>query len=291
MKTRPFFLCRHRPRQPPWCPYQQTDFTLEETMFAESMLETSWGQRTRRSWTTLTSFGLQALVIGLLLLFPLWKTVGLPSGRVLPTPVSWGSPPPAAPPLHHQNTTTIVQSNLADNVLIAPREVPRQVAMIEETSAPPQMSFNTAGVQGGTGSGSGDGVWKSLGDSLNHPASLPVSAAAPTVRALPQLKPARGELGSSSAAGLSFAGEKRASSGNGCSVRHHQQSGHHRKPARSLRASDAGGGGHRGGQPVALSSVHPQQRANRGGDADHGELFVVGKLMQENDESPCCRRE
>lgn len=151
-------------------------------MFAESMLETSWGQRTRRSWTTLTSFGLQALVIGPLLLFPLWKTVGLPSGRVLPTPVSWGSPPPAAPPLHHQNTTTIVQSNLADNVLIAPREVPRQVAMIEETSAPPQMSFNTAGVQGGTGSGSGDGVWKSLGDSLNHPASLPVSAAAPTVR-------------------------------------------------------------------------------------------------------------
>ncbi|MFZ1143014.1 MAG: energy transducer TonB [Candidatus Sulfotelmatobacter sp.] len=151
-------------------------------MFAESMLETSWGQRTRLSWTTLTSFGLQALVIGLLLLFPLWKTVGLPSGRVLPTPVSWGSPPPAAPPLHHQNTTTIVQSNLADNVLIAPREVPRQVAMIEETSAPPQMSFNTAGVQGGTGSGSGDGVWKSLGDSLNHPASLPVSAAAPTVR-------------------------------------------------------------------------------------------------------------
>jgi hypothetical protein len=62
-------------------------------MFAESMLETSWGQRTRRSWTALTSFGLQALVIGLLLVLPLLKPVGLPSVRVLPTPVSWGAPP------------------------------------------------------------------------------------------------------------------------------------------------------------------------------------------------------
>ena len=49
-------------------------------MFADSLLETSWAQRTRRSWTTLTSFGLQAVVIGLLLMIPLLKTVGLPLG-------------------------------------------------------------------------------------------------------------------------------------------------------------------------------------------------------------------
>jgi len=36
-------------------------------MFADSMLETSWAQRSRRSWMTLTSFGLQVLVVGLLL--------------------------------------------------------------------------------------------------------------------------------------------------------------------------------------------------------------------------------
>jgi protein TonB len=145
-------------------------------MFAESMLETSWAQRTRRSWTTLTSFGLQALMIGLLLLLSLWKTVGLPSSRALPTPVSWAAPPPSGPTVHRQNTTTIVQSNLADNVLIAPREVPRQVQMIDETTAPPQTSFNTAGVQGGTGDGSPDGVWKSLGSSMSPPAPLPVPA-------------------------------------------------------------------------------------------------------------------
>jgi protein TonB len=152
-------------------------------MFAESLLETSWGQRTRRSWTTLTSFGLQALVIALLLLLPLWKTVGLPSVRVLPTPVSLGARPPAEPPVRHQNVTSIVQSNLAENVLIAPRETPRHVSMIDETVAPPQMSFNHAGVPGGTGEGSPNGIWRSLGDSLNHAAPIPVPTPAPAVRA------------------------------------------------------------------------------------------------------------
>ena len=52
---------------------------FEQGMFADSLLETSWAQRTRRSWTTLTSFGLEALAIGVLLVVPLWKTVGLPS--------------------------------------------------------------------------------------------------------------------------------------------------------------------------------------------------------------------
>jgi len=65
-------------------------------MFADSMLETSWAQRSRRSWTTLTSFGLEAVVIGVLLLLPLWKTVGLPSVRTVSTPVTLGRAPGAA---------------------------------------------------------------------------------------------------------------------------------------------------------------------------------------------------
>ena len=151
-------------------------------MFADCMLETSWGQRTRQNWTTLTSFGVQAVVIGLLLMLPLLKTVGLPPGRILPTPVTLAAPPPVGPVAHHQNVTTIVQSNLADNVLIAPREVSGKIAKIEETSAPPQMSFNNTEVVGGMGNGSGDGVWRALGDSMARPAPLPVPALAPSVR-------------------------------------------------------------------------------------------------------------
>ncbi len=150
-------------------------------MFAESMLETSWAQRTRRGWTTFTSFGLQAMVISLLLVLPLWKTIMLPSARVLPTPLSLGTPPPMAP-VHRQNTTTIVQSNLADNVLVAPREVPNHVAHIEEVVAPPQISFNTPGVPGSVGDGSKNGVWGLFADPVNHPASLPVTTATPKAR-------------------------------------------------------------------------------------------------------------
>ena len=147
---------------------------LEQSMFADALLETSWAQRSRRSLTTITSFGLEAVVIGLLLLLPLWKTVGLPSARALPTPVSWGAPPPAVRPLPRQHVTTVVQSNLADNVLIAPREVPHEVAMIQEAVPPPQVSFNTdTGVEGGTGEGRRGGVWGSLNDSLSHAAPAP----------------------------------------------------------------------------------------------------------------------
>jgi protein TonB len=119
---------------------------------------------------------LQALMIGCLLLLPLWKTVGLPSVRVLPTPVSWGAPPPPITPVSHQRTTTIVESNFADNVLIAPREIPKNIAQIEETEAPPQMSYNGAGVPGGTGNGSKDGVWESLNNSFRPVVPLPIPA-------------------------------------------------------------------------------------------------------------------
>jgi periplasmic protein TonB len=149
-------------------------------MFADSMLETSWAQRSRRSWTTLTSFGLQVVIIAVLLVLPLWKTVGLPSVRALPTPVSWGAPPPAVPLVQRQHTVTIVQSDLAGNVLIAPREVPNHIAQIEEAEAPPQISYAGPGVPGGTGNGFRDGVWESFNNSFHPPAPVPVPPASIT---------------------------------------------------------------------------------------------------------------
>ncbi|HET6176541.1 MAG TPA: energy transducer TonB [Candidatus Sulfotelmatobacter sp.] len=154
-----------------------------QNMFGDSLLETSWAQRSRRSWTTFTSFVLETMAIGLLLLLPLWKTVGLPAARPLSTPVSWGAPPPAAVHLQHTHITTVVQSNLRENVLIAPKEVPTQVAMIEETTAPPQVSFNTPGAEGGTGRG-GE-VWKAIGEPAAHPVPTP---APPPVAKVPQFR-------------------------------------------------------------------------------------------------------
>jgi hypothetical protein len=124
------------------------DATLKPTMFADSMLQVSRPQRSRRSWTALTSFGLQLIVIGLLLLLPLLRTVGLPPGRVLPTPLSWGTPSPPAPPAQ-SHVTPVVQSNRSANVLLEPRSIPAHIAQIEGTIAPPQVNYNDVGVNGG----------------------------------------------------------------------------------------------------------------------------------------------
>lgn len=150
-------------------------------MFADSLLETSWAQSSRRSWTTLTSFGLQMVVIGVLISIPLLTTVGLPPGRILPTPISWGAPPPPAPPPHREHVTTVNQSNVSGRTLITPPSIPLHVAQIVETAPPPQVSYNNGpGVEGSTGTGSPDGVWNAIGVSVRPAVVLP--APAPSIR-------------------------------------------------------------------------------------------------------------
>lgn len=138
-------------------------------MFAESIIETSWAQRTQRSWTTLTSFGLQVVALGMLLTLPLLRKVGLPESRVLQPPISWGAPPPPLRSLVREHIVRLNQSNLAGNVLIAPPSIPHQIRMIDEIEPPPQVSYSpTEGVNGGTGNGATNGVWKAINESLNH---------------------------------------------------------------------------------------------------------------------------
>src|ERR1700721_620293 len=72
--------------------------TLNANMFTGSLLQTSTDQRLRRSWTTLSSFGLQALAMGLLLLLPLVRPDRIPLLHRLATPVRLGYHVPAAPP-------------------------------------------------------------------------------------------------------------------------------------------------------------------------------------------------
>ena len=153
-------------------------------MFAESMLETSWAQRTQRSWTTLTSFALQIAVLAGLLTISLMRTVGLPESRVLQPPISLGAPPPLRN-IVREHTAHLVQSNLSDNILIAPPSIPHQIRMVDEIEPPPQVSYNTTeGVDGGTGNGSRQGVWGVINESLSHVAA----PAAPAVASKPAFR-------------------------------------------------------------------------------------------------------
>lgn len=126
-------------------------------MFAESMLETSWAQRMRRSWTTLTSFGVQALIIGCLMLLPLWKTVGLPAARTVSTPISMGRRAPA--PLG--NVTRLVTSSAFHNVattarLVAPGHVPTSIPTGADEPAPQLPGGPDGGIYTGFPPGVGD---------------------------------------------------------------------------------------------------------------------------------------
>lgn len=107
-------------------------------MFADSLLETSWAQRARRSWTTLTSFGLQAVVIGLLLLVPLLTTVGLPSVRTVSTPISAGRPDPG--PARQPHTTPGRPAQVVPVIstqIMMPTRIPATISVSEDPELQP----------------------------------------------------------------------------------------------------------------------------------------------------------
>jgi protein TonB len=63
----------------------------------DDTLNASWNERSRRGFSALTSFALQGLVGGTLLLISLFRPTGLPSFHSLSTPVSLGHPASEAP--------------------------------------------------------------------------------------------------------------------------------------------------------------------------------------------------
>jgi len=104
-------------------------------MFADSLLETSWAERGRRSWMTLTSFGLQAVIVGLLLLIPLLTTVGLPSGRMtVSTPVTLGTREPGPAPQPHGGRTRGMQIVPFAGRIMAPGRIPHGISNEKETT-------------------------------------------------------------------------------------------------------------------------------------------------------------
>ena len=98
---------------------------FEQGMFADSLLETSWAHRSRRSLTTLTSFGLQSVVVGLLLLIPILTTIALPPTRVVSTPISMGRRDPGPVTPTHGNPHAGISVVPVAGQIILPRSMPR----------------------------------------------------------------------------------------------------------------------------------------------------------------------
>src|SRR5271166_657999 len=148
------------------------DTMSEQLMFADSLLESSWAHRGRRSWTTLTSFGLQAVIVGLLLLIPLLTTVGLPTERTVSTPIStWRKDPNPV-----QQTTTVRRTGVQiipySGPIMEPGRIPITIPKGDNPSAQPSGSSDPTGYVGPS-IGSGPGF------PLPMPGIRPVLPAAP----------------------------------------------------------------------------------------------------------------
>jgi protein TonB len=153
--------------------------TSGETMFADSLLQPSVDQRFRRSWTTLSSFGLQALAMGLLLLLPLVKPGGIPLLHRLATPVSLGQPLADAPPIHaHAGSSTLAPSNLLNSRVLEPTRIPNVVAQIVD-EVPPQPFGGGVGIPTGAIQGLPNGIASSGPGTRPIPPTPPPATARP----------------------------------------------------------------------------------------------------------------
>ncbi len=143
-------------------------------MFADFLPGSEWSGHSRRGWTTLISFALQALAVGCLLLLPLLYTEGLPK-LVLLAPFLTPAPPAAAAP-PRRNPSATAQSNLMGTRLMAPPAIPHEVSMLTETEPPPPMiDPGVVGVRHGFGDARGGTVLDAvLGSGLALPLPPPV---------------------------------------------------------------------------------------------------------------------
>jgi protein TonB len=119
-------------------------------MFNDSLLDSAWAHDSRRGWTTVLSFAVQAVAVAILLLLPLIYGEGMPGLQwtahiVAPTP-----PPASAPPTQARATPPPASNLASDGRIVPPSQIPDHVAEIHDEVEPPPMVPGPY-VPGGTG--------------------------------------------------------------------------------------------------------------------------------------------
>ncbi len=153
-------------------------------MFEDSLIESGGRLRTKRGMTTVLSFALQVMLIGVLVLIPLLFTEALPKTQLMtflvaPPPPPPPPPPPAAAPV---KVVKQVQTDIINGQLRTPTKIPEKVQMIKEEEAPPPVmsaSGVVGGVPGGVPGGQMGGV---LGGILGNAPVVPKVATPQRVR-------------------------------------------------------------------------------------------------------------
>lgn len=170
----------HLPRKPEWVPSLERLMTVQaqaRPLFSDSLLQNE-GQKVRQTWATVASFILQCIMLGVLLLLPLYFTQELPKSQLLTFLVA--PPPPPPPPPAAQQAARImkqIQSDLlSGGQLRTPTRIPQKVQMIREEEAPPPMPGAggvVGGVPGGIPGGQLGGVIGGIVNSSSNLAYVP----------------------------------------------------------------------------------------------------------------------
>jgi protein TonB len=136
-------------------------------MFEDSLLE-SGGRDSklhrRGPWATVISFLIQAALVGVLILIPLFFTDTLPKQQLMgylvaPPPPPPPPPPPAAAAPVPKAVVKPPTTQIDNGQLKAPTKIPEKIAMIKEEAPPPPSSGGVeGGVVGGVPGGQAGGV-------------------------------------------------------------------------------------------------------------------------------------
>jgi periplasmic protein TonB len=126
---------------------------------------------THKRWTVATSFGVQLLIVGVMILIPLIYTEALPKGMLNTFLVAPAPPPPPPPPA--APVKQIVRPRIVTpQRMVAPTVIPKKVEIVKDEA--PDVA--AAGVEGGIGvPGGAGGV---LGGIIGGPAPPPPPKAA-----------------------------------------------------------------------------------------------------------------
>jgi len=130
-------------------------------MFDDLVESSPVKKKTNKPWTIFLSTLLQFFLLAILILIPLIYTEALPKAMlttllVAPPPPPPPPPPPAATPV---KVVKPMARLMQAGKLMAPRAIPKEVAMIKEQEIPPEVSAGTAlGVPGGVPGGQAGSV-------------------------------------------------------------------------------------------------------------------------------------
>jgi protein TonB len=149
-------------------------------MFEDSLIESGGKLKTKRGWTSIISFGLQVMIVGVMILIPRIFTEALPKGTTMFMLVAPPPPPPPPPPAAAPvKVVKQIQTDIVNGELRTPTKIPNKVKIIKEDEAPPPAMASAGvmgGVPGGVPGGSMGGV---MGSILNSTPTVAPKIATP----------------------------------------------------------------------------------------------------------------